>query len=340
MAFLLYSFLDYITHAADFYYNESLQIKPLLQFYSALFLKRADILLPLSLLLSVLQVVLASHRHKEWLRLKLQTLPNAHLFKPFLLFASLACLFNLANAEYGLAWAHMSMENFYKKTTSQSSQNKNIVFHRTLPDHSTLIWGEESENGELKDLFWVHSLDEIWKMDKLCPANPFALATHVDILKRDSQGNLIKTISYPHLALTSHDSSFFFSSTPLFSSVEYLKLSELFQLYFSKEAKKNPFSYPEAMKGYTLLFSRLCFSLLPLLVVIGILPWALPSERSYNYFFIYLGAVFGFLFLYLFLEACALLGERALCSPLYCLFIPFTLCAILLLWPFIRKAPQ
>ena len=62
--FCLYSFIDYSTRWHDFSKNTSLKLSEILLYYSQVFVKRLDIILPLALMIAFLNLFNPSFRRK------------------------------------------------------------------------------------------------------------------------------------------------------------------------------------------------------------------------------------------------------------------------------------
>src|SRR5579862_6484093 len=81
--FFLYALLDYSMHMQDFIADKRIQIPHLLVYYFFHLIKRADLLIPLSLLISTLKVLFALNHLGELIALQTSGISRKKILRPF-----------------------------------------------------------------------------------------------------------------------------------------------------------------------------------------------------------------------------------------------------------------
>src|SRR5215468_3334694 len=98
--FFLYALIDYSMHMQDFFADKRIQIIHITVYYFFHFVKRADLLIPLALLIATLKVLFSLNARGELIALQSSGLPRKKILRPFFIIAVMCTLFNLASAEF------------------------------------------------------------------------------------------------------------------------------------------------------------------------------------------------------------------------------------------------
>ncbi len=333
--FFLYSILDYATHMEDFVKKETLQFKDLTLFYLNHFLKRADLLLPLALLVATIKVLISLNSKHEWMVLQVAGVRTRRLLRPFFVVAFMCALFNWVNFQYLLPSSLTAIEEFHIKNFQHShrAQRQELMHIFKLKDHSKLLYQSyNAQKNAFFDVLWIRSVDDIWRIKFLNadPAKP--IGSYVDHLTRNKQGFLEKTDSYEHCLLPDlkWDAKILENGLVPF---ENLSLKALWKQLMQKTAATQ-YEIPQILTQF--LF-KLQAPLLSFLVVLAVIPWCIVFSRSLNAFIIYAASLFGLLAFYMLLDAMVILGEHNVIAPIIAISLPFVICGLIFSRNFLRK---
>lgn len=324
--FFLYGLIDYSLHMQDFVLDKKIQIGHLITYYTAQFVKRAELLIPLALLIATLKVLFSLNTRGELIALQASGVPRKKLLQPLFLLGILGLGFNLISGEYFLPSSLNQLDKFRKDhfRHSRHDNRRDPVHMLTLKDRSKLIYKEvDTANSVYNDVFWVRSIDEIWHMKTLSTDPTTPHADFVDHLERNKTGNFEKVESFDHYQFP----KFRLEVDPTgkgFIPSENRKISDLAQLCFKRE-KLTAYEYPQAL---THLLFKLVTPFLSLLVIAAGAPYCLRHHRNLPIFFTYAVALFGFIAFFALMDAAVILGENLTFSPYLAILLPFTLISL------------
>jgi lipopolysaccharide export system permease protein len=324
--FFLYGMIDYSLHMQDFVLDKKIQFGHLVTYYTAQFIKRAELLIPLALLIATLKTLFSLNTRGELIALQASGVPSRKLLRPLFLLGVLGLGFNLISAEYLLPSSLNQLDKFRKDhfKHARHGNRKDPVHMLTLKDRSKLIYKDEDRlNSVYNDVFWVRSTDEIWHMRTLSTDPSTPDADFVDRLIRNASGNFEKAESYEHYQFP----KFRLEVDPTgkgFIPLENRKISELFQLCVKKD-KLSAYEYPQAL---TYLLFKLVIPFLSILVIAAGAPYCLKHHRGLPIFFTYTLALFGFIALFALMDAAVILGENLTFSPYLVILLPITLISL------------
>lgn len=322
--FFLYSLVDYSLHMQDFVVDKRIQISQTALYYFFQFIKRADLLIPLALLVATLKVLFAMNSRGELIALRSSGLPAKKILRPFFYVGTLCAFFNCISAEFLLPTSLNSLDQFREKNFKHSRHGHRKEPIHTLPlkDKSKLVYQTEDKEKKLFfDVFWIRSTDEIWRMQSLSTDAVNPIGNYVDHLKRNPDGNFEKVASFDHYRFA----KFKWQPDPTgkgYTPLENRRLSELFRLLFQK-TKMTAYEYPQALTHF--LFKSV-MPFLSLLVVIAAAPFCLRYSRHLPVFFTYAFALFGFIAFFAMMDAAVILGENLVLSPYLAILAPIFLC--------------
>jgi lipopolysaccharide export system permease protein len=323
--YLLYILIDYSIHARHFSKIPDLKWIDIGTYYFYLFIKRLDLVLPLALLIALNKVLLYLNQKNELMALFVGGLKKIQLLRPFFLLAFLITLLTFFNFEWMIPRSLDYLETFenkyFRKNVSQnfSSPSAYCIFL----DHGGKIFfrSHHISTHSLEDVFYVESLDSIWKMQSLTLYPDSAKGSYVEHLVRDDQGLLVKDHSY--------DTHLFSHLIINLSSRKKMEIPfehrSLFSLYSFMRAK-SPLYQENASKIQTHFFFKLVMPFISFLVIIACAPFCMIFSRKLPIFMIYAMSIFGVVAFFTMMDTAVILGENHLLSPLLAITIPFLLC--------------
>ncbi len=330
--FLLYSLIDFATHAQDFLRSKqgTIQLSEIFPYYSYQFVKRLPLLLPLALLIATIRALHSLNLHRELVALQAAGVKLKKIFHPFLFLAFLCSCLGYLNEEVltPQALVYSSKETLL----GLNQQNKPFILLQ-LGDNSKLVYQKfDSEKNAFFDVYWIRSFQDIWRM-KYLQANPHhPIGEYVDHITRNKDGLLLKQESYekyffPNLTW---DESLWSKKQ---SSIKHQKISELLPLYLRQQSSSS-FHLQGEIKTH--LFYKIAMPLLSFLVFLGVAPFCVRYSRSPPVFMIYGCAIFAFVVFFAWINAMVIIGENQILSPSVVIFLPFLLCFSVAYWNFRR----
>ncbi|MBS3904492.1 MAG: LptF/LptG family permease [Simkania sp.] len=330
--FLLFVTIDYSVHMQGFLRSQSLGLFSIVIYYSYLFIKHCDLLLPLALMVATIKVLKGMNRQNELLALQAAGLPLKHLMRPFLIVALLATALNFAVAQYllpvSLQFTDTFQDKHLKRSSSEDRANRIRVLE--LKDSSKLAFERfDRKTSTFHDLFWIRSIDDIWrikqlKIDQEHPQEA-PLGHFVDHIQRASDGGLHKVASYSTLRLEPLKAGAY-QLKKMNIPAESLSLSKL-----AKELKqKNHYAQISAILAMKSVRPFLC-----LLAVLSIAPFCLRFTRLSSSLPLYAGGIFGIITCFIAIQAGGILTENQVLPSLISVVLPT---ASLMSWSIFRFA--
>ena len=317
--FFLYSLIDYSMHLQEILKNETLSLKGLFLYYGMLFSKRCDLLLPLSLLIASVKVLTSLNKRNELLALQTAGIPLHVLTRPFF-FVSLLCVsLSYLNFELIAPKSLTYIDRFEKKHLKNSPSKENVKgVVNTLPliDGGRVIYQSyDPETKELFDLFWIKSSDHVIHMKTLSIGQTPPEGTFLDELERNPEGKMEKVASFPSLELPDLHIDFSLEHQKNLS-MENQSISELGMILLNQRG-----AFTETLSAAaTHLYFKLVMPWLPVLVLIGVIPYCVPSSRSLSTFLIFALTIFGYIAFFTIMDGCIILGEMQVISPFWAIF--------------------
>jgi lipopolysaccharide export system permease protein len=334
LSFTLYAILDYSAHMDDFFKERHLQVMDLLTYYLAHFVKRLDLLLPLSLLMATIHVLTKMNLRREWLVLELSGLPRRTILLPCLWLILAMTAVSYLNTEFFLPQALRGIDTFHAAHFKHShrARRSELIHLLILRDQSKLIYQSyDPEKNALFDVLWIRSLNDIWRMKFLSADPNHPDAEFVDHLVRSPSHVLEKVQSERHWHfddLKWHPKM----GEKSFIPFEYRSLTQLARL-----ALHSPHVTPyEIPKIWTQLYTKAAVPWLSLLAFLGIVPFCLGEMRKSRLALTYGIGLFGLFAFSMLLDAAVILGEHGTVRPLIAIGLPFLLVGGPLTWRFFR----
>lgn len=320
--YFLFVIMDASGHLQDFIRESKLAIGTACLYYVFQFVKYADIIVPLAVLVSTIKVLYGFNSHRELVALQASGIRIKTLLRPFLFLGIAATVFSFVNFEVFTPKALGFINQFYESHFKHSyhGKRKEPIHALHLKDNSKLIYQTQTPSKEyFFDVLWARDFDTIWRMKylKADPKEPKAF--FVDELKRNPQGEFEKVASHDTLLIK--DLKWNHSMTRVGKTpIQNRKISELFRYLISN----TPHSYTRAEVA-THFAHKCLMPLLSLLVVIAVAPFCINYSRNIPIFFIYSLALFSYVAFFTLIDGAIIIGENSVVPPILAIGAPFAL---------------
>lgn len=318
----LYVIIDYASHTSGLP-NHHLQIqwKDLGLYYFHIFVSRAEILIPLALIIAVVKTLCTLNTRNELVALMAGGIKLKELLRPFVIVGLSLTILLFLNEEYLLPPALKALQRIEDSSKNAKRQKSQIVSVQSVPleDGSIILYQSyDSAHEMFFDAYWIRSADDIYRMKYLFPYSKVPIGRYVDHLIRDKSGDLA--------SIESLESRFFkemkFNPDVLHETLmnpNFMTVEELWrQLPKSSEAYSERESQMLASFYWKLFIPWLC-----LFAVVAPAPFCVRFSRTLPVFFIYVSGIFGLIAFYLVLDAALIMAERQVADPILVLGIPF-----------------
>lgn len=331
--FFFYVIIDYSTHMQEFLHGKNLPFWKVIQYYGLQFIKRADILLPLGLLVGSIKVLCQLNTNKELIAFQSAGIRLKKLLGPLFMIGSLCALFNLTINQFVVPSSLNFIDKFYDAHLRHSFRgNRSEPLHvMHLDDHSKLIYQYYDHAREaFFDVIWIKSPDDLWRMRylKIDPEHP--QGQWVDHLTRNKDGSFEKNRSFANLIFRDLEWS---QDMPRkgYIPFENRSITELWGL--KKELFFSNYDHQEIL---TQLLFKLTMPFLAILVIIVIAPYCIIHSQNLPQFFIYACGIFSFVAFIALMDAAVILGESDTVSPYVAILSPFILLLSIFGWRLAR----
>ncbi|MCF7852709.1 MAG: LptF/LptG family permease [Simkaniaceae bacterium] len=326
LLYLCYILFDYSIHMSEMGHHASLKFQDVVLYYFYNFIKRLDLLLPLSLLISTIHVLTSLNANHELLALLISGQNIKQIVKPIMISGLLSSLFMLAIVEFVLPNAQAYIDHFQSQYLSTpTNQTDRQIQSITFDNNSKLLFSYRNlEQNAMEDVFFIQNDKSIWHFKNLKEEEGVIKGYFVDFFYKDSHQRLVKGPSYDEMIVP-------FLSPPLIVATDQEK--EPFEnLSISELLSKIIYPFDRFHRDYyeisTQLYSKLAMPWLSLLVVIAVIPFCITFSRSSKIFLIYTMALICFVCLFTIIDACVILGQNNVVPPPIAAFGPFALIAM------------
>ncbi len=317
--FFLYVLIDYSMHIQEILKNDQISWGDLSIYYGMLFLKRCDLLLPLSLLISSVKILTSLNKRNELLAFQAAGIPVYHLIRPFFFVGLICVAANYYNFEVLAPKSLNYIDHFeqkYLKKKKSHKKTETAVHSLSLEDGTRFLYQSyNTEKKEFVDIFWVHSSDEIYHMKTLQIRSPHPVGTFVDHMKRNEKGQIEKVSSFSRHSFESlylnFDLQDYFEQ-----SMENRSMTQLATMALNKTR----LFHENRWLVHTYLYFKLFMPWLPVLVLIGLIPFCVVSSRNDPTFIIFSLTVFGYIAFFTIMDGCVILGELHVVPPFWAIF--------------------
>lgn len=330
--YVLYSFIDYSTRMHDFSKNPSLSFFNIGFYYSQVFIKRLDIILPLSFLIAQIKVLLNMNKKRESIALFTSGLKKTTFLTPFFVCACVVAGFLYLCFEYLSPQSLINVESFEKKYFhSSTSTAPSLPQFLRLADEGLIIYSYcDPAQTKYYDVFYMPSATEIWKLESLSLENNFTGkdAEHF-MLNEEGEFALVEhkaTVTFSPFVIA-YDSADLNPLTIECGSFSFLASS------LKKISTQDPIL---SAKIAVQIFYKIAVLFLPFLITMACACFCLVFSRKLPIFMIYAMSIFGMIGYFLLMDAAMILGESLILPGYVALLSPSVLMFVFFLPKFIR----
>ncbi len=315
--YFLYVLIDYSAHSKIFH-QEGVRFVDCLLYYVFQFTKRADILIPIALLIATVKVLTTLNIRNEIVALLSGGVPLKSLMRPFLFAGAICAALLYLNFQF-LQPFSLSSINAFEENHLKERSGKHPIGALPLADNTLLIYQKfDPENQAFFDAYWYKDHDLIYRIENLYPYEEIPIGKNVVVLARDN-GQLRRTETFDTLPFPGIQ----FDKKSLFSAFHPPRSQSLTQLFLNLGWSK--ILTDKEAEAQSVFLYKLTIPLACLLVVIAPAPFCLRFGRSLPVFFIYALSLFGIITFFTFVNACAILGQSQVIPPLWALLTPLVL---------------
>lgn len=315
----LYVLMNYSSHSSSFHHYH-LSFFDIVKYYLYNFITQVDFLVPFAFLIACIHTLCSLNTHNELTALLMAGVTYKRILMPLFLMALLLVILLYANAEFAspLAAQHYRQYEQIRARDKHSKRNHPHIQQIPLANGTSVIFQNyNSYTKEFEDAYWVHSIDDIYRIKTLQPTVEGAFAKGVEHLQRDSAGNLVITESYDEKNMPDIK----FNKTSLLETItdpDGYALSVLHKRGVDSEAL---YSEKDA-RLITTYYRKLALPLACLLAFMIPLPLCMRFTRMLPTFFIYATSIFALVVFFLVMNAASHLGERQVISPGLAIWVP------------------
>ncbi|CRX39479.1 LptF/LptG family permease [Estrella lausannensis] len=329
--FLLYTLIDFSSRKASFQsHGMHFSVADIAIYYVLSFFKEIGVLLPFSALISTLRTVSSLSKNRELIALLAGGISLQQLMRPFLMIGIFLSLLLTLNQEffYPRAVKELRLIEAKKKLVSKKRKEPaGAVKSVQLQDGSTLLYSSfDPEEGSLGDVYWIRSIDDIYRIQTLKMRGSVISGLQVEHFVR-KEGKLL---------LSSQEREEKFASMEIpdnfildtFIEKEELPLSDLLSV------APSPFQCTSDKECalMTTLLHRLILPWIALFAVLAPLPFLIRHTRSQPMFLLFGFSIFFLVFTFLLFEAASILGRRQALTPVEAIVVPFGILLSLILY--------
>lgn len=331
----LYIVVDYASHTSALPHHQT-QIpgQELIRYYLFIFASRAEILIPFALLIAVIKTLLTLNTHQELVALLASGVSLKRLMRPFILLGLVCTALLFLNEQFLMPQALKKLRHIEdsNKNSKRRHHPEIAVNPVVLADESLLLFQSyDITKEEFFDVFWVRSIDDIYRMTSLTHGHVTPQGKWVDHFVRQPNGELAQVAAHELKAFPDlHFNEKALQST--FLDPDALKITELWsQLPVGQEAANEKES-----KLLTSFYWKMMIPWLCLLAVIAPIPFCVRFSRQLPIFLIYVCGVFGLVAFYLLMDATLIIAKRQVLAPLWAIGVPFGAAFAVFGWRYLR----
>ncbi|MDP1879898.1 MAG: LptF/LptG family permease [Parachlamydiaceae bacterium] len=328
----LYIIIDYSSHT-----NASstlpLEKQELIRYYFYLFSSRAEILIPLALILAFVKTVCTLNNQQELAAFMACGFPLKVLMRPFLV-AGFTCMFILyLNEQFILPTALKKLKRIESGKHQKNHRIPDVsVKNFFLEDGSIVLYQDyDPDKDEFFDVYWIQSIDKLYRIKFFLPNLPTPIGKFVDLIERQENGELLQVKAYPELTFP----EIRFNREALQSTLldpEILSLTDL----FSQTKIISPSLNEKESKLLTAFYWKLIIPFLCLLAILAPAPFCVKFSRQSPQFLIYVCSIFGLIAFYMLIDAAQIISKRQVIEPIWALGFPFLCVFTFFTWRYLK----
>lgn len=318
----LYILIDYASHTSALsQHHIQIHWHDIVRYYLYVFASRAEILLPLALLIAFVKTVCTLNAHQELVALMASGTSLKTLMRPFLLMGLFCMGMMYANEQFLLPEALKKLRRIEDATKHQKTRHAPPLTVRQVKfeDGSLLIYQDyDTAKERFFDVYWIPSIDHIYRIKYLSPYQTVPTGFFVDELVRQPNGELLQQASYPAFAFASMQ----FNQELLQSTIleaDMLSLTDLVEQADQISSASNE----KESKVLTALYWKLAIPWLCVLAILAPAPLCVRFSRQLPIFLIYVCSLFGLIAFYMLMDAAQVIAKRQVLSPLWAIWVPF-----------------
>lgn len=326
--YFLYVLIDYSAHTKTFH-QEGVRFIDILLYYAFQLANRADILVPIALLIANVKVLTTLNMRNELVALVSGGIPLKTLMRPFLFCGAFCAALLYLNFQFLQPLSLTSLKTFEESHFKERSGEQQIGA-LPLTDNSLLIYQKfDAETHSFFDAYWYKSHDLVYRIQRLFPYERIPRALQIDVLKRENgqlrRTETFETLTFPEIR---------FDTKSLFTAVHPPRSQSLTQLLANFSWRRS-LTDKEAEAASIFLY-KLTIPLACLLVVIAPAPFCLRFGRHLPVFAIYALSLFGIITFFTFVNSCVILGESQVVPPHWAVLAPLALFFGLFGWKYAK----
>lgn len=319
----VYILVDYASHTTALFQHPHFSWKSVALYYFYTFASRAEILIPLALLIACVKTVSTLNHQRELLAFMAGGISLQTLLRPFLCIGIASMLLLYANEEWVLPSALKKLRRIEEVSKQKKSRSREgmTVQHLVLKDGSPLLFQKyDSTKEEFFDLFWIQSFDSVYRIKYLSPWKEVPEGRFVDHFVRSPSGELLQQEAYLHYSFKEMK----FDEGILQSALLDPEMASLSDLWRQLPADSTELSEKES-KLLTAFHWKLAIPLLCLLSILVPAPYCTYFSRQMPLFFIYVATLFGLIAFYMLMDATQVVARRQLLPPFWAIWTPMML---------------
>ncbi len=317
----LYVLIDYATHSSANHHHTMMKWGELIHYYAYEWVLRADVLVPFALMVATIRTLCDLNIHNELVALRASGTSLKRILTPFLLIGFVFTALIYINTEWLLPDAMAGNRHIHdqKELAKNTNQDKFIVQHVELKDHSTLLFQNyDLEQNRFFDAYWISNFNEVWRFHYLYPYDHPPKGIKVDKLVRAEDGSLHKEDSYAERVFPEMR----FNKKVLLDTLTPAKELSISALW-KRLPKTKEIENEKQAEITTTFFHKIAIPWLCFLAVLAPAPFCVRYGRTHPVFLIYSLSLFALVGCYLLFNAALILGSRQVFPPSLVISFPF-----------------
>ena len=312
--YFLYVLIDYSSHASMFH-NAKVGLKEIIIYYCCHFVWRLEILVPCTLMLATIRTCCLMNINSELVALLAGGLSRKTIVRPLITIGLICTLGIILNFQFSRPAAIHQIQYYETEYFGRSASNANqkTVHQLIMRDQSRLFYHHHNKaTGKFHGVFWVRSLDDIYRIRTLEPFSTYSIGHHVDHLKRDEKDHLVLAETFETLTL----SGLGMSDDVIGRDLEDPDLLSLSELWEALPSSQQTFELSDGQADIVSQFHyKLATPWLCMLAILGPIPFCLRFTRHLNVFIIFGIFIIFFISFIAILIASMKLGKNQIISP-------------------------
>ena len=327
--FLLYALMDYSIHMQQIAKAQEAHFGTILLYYLCQFVKRLDLIFPLSFLIATIKTLMTLNANSELVAFLAGGISKRTLLKPFFtlaLFSSLAVLLSFQFAAPKAFRFIDAFENSTYKTASVDKRSKASVHTMHLENGERILYQwYKKEEGRLFDVYYFPTSREVWHCREMVDGEK-VIGKSVDRFLRGENGEMEMRDSYETRTFDELKLDF---SPPK-------KEGELFENLTITRLLRMVIKRPNPSVAAQLYF-KLTMPWLSLILALALPPFCMTFSRKNTPFLVYALALFGFIAYFTLVDAATILATKNALPPFFALILVPGTCAALFGFRFWKK---